>query len=187
MEFARDLAKKHGIMPEEVTSTLVTSLFNAAKAAMVISGPWLRAEIPPGVKYGVAPLPAISALGKPAVPFLTSEALLLSAKSERKKEAFEAMKFFTSEEAGFVMATAAGQTTACVKVYERPEVAKDAVLQAFREQMKTARPMPNTPAMRAVWTPITTAMSKIVNGSTPPADALKAAQAEVTSILKAGK
>jgi maltose-binding protein MalE len=47
--------------------------------------------------------------------------------------------------------------------------------------------MPNTPAMRMVWSPATTAMNKVINGTTPPADAIKAAQAEVEQHVKGAR
>ncbi|MEM7678288.1 MAG: extracellular solute-binding protein, partial [Myxococcota bacterium] len=58
MKFAQKLAHGAGIMPEEVGSTLVTTLFNKGRAAFVINGPWFMGEIS-GVDYGVATLPMI--------------------------------------------------------------------------------------------------------------------------------
>lgn len=187
LEFARRLAKDEGIMPEEVTATLVTDLFNKGQAGMVISGPWFMGEIKPGLKYEVATLPTISDNGKKARPALTAEAIIMSAKSQHKKEAFDVMQYLTGPEAGVIMATEGRQPVARREVYDDPKVKGDKTLSVFRAQLDTAVPMPNIPAMRMVWSPMTTAMNKIINGTTAPADAAKEAQAEVGTLVKGAR
>lgn len=185
--FARRLAKDEGIMPQEVTASLVTTLFNKGQAGMVISGPWFMGEIQPGVAYKVATLPTITENGKQARPALTAEAVIMSAKSTHKKEAFEVMQYLTGVEAGVIMATDGRQPVARRAVYDDPRVKADATLAVFRRQLDTAVPMPNTPAMLMVWSPMTTAMNKIINGDTPPADAAKAAQDEIARLVKGAR
>ncbi len=186
-EFARDLRKVHGIVPEDVSSILVTSLFNEGRAAMVINGPWFLGEIDPKIDYGVAVLPRISPAGNaPARPFLTSEAIIMSSKSKHKKQAFEFMKYLTSDEAALVRALEGRQSVANQKVYSNPKVAADPILRVFMEQMKTAVPMPNTPEMLSVWTPATTALSSVIKGGASPAEALAKAQKEILFRLHPG-
>ena len=187
MTFARDLAKTHGIMPEEVTGTLVTTLFNRGKAAFVINGPWFLGEIDRGIDYKVALLPTISGVNKRARPFLSSEGIIMSAKSADKKASFEVMTYLTSVEAGTIMATVGGQPSANGGVYKDAKLANDPVLSVFRKQLQHSQPMPNTPAMRVVWTPATTAMNKVINGNADPAEALVAAQAEVAKLAKGAR
>jgi arabinogalactan oligomer / maltooligosaccharide transport system substrate-binding protein len=187
MAFAQDLAKKQGIMPVEIGSTLVTTLFNQGKAAMVINGPWFMGELDKSLPFKVTQLPTISKSGKKATPFLTAEGVIMSAKSADKKAAFEVMKHLTSAESGKVMASVGRQTSARREVYDDPTIAKDEVLAAFREQLKTSVPMPNTPAMRMVWSPATTAMNKVINGDADPAAAMKECQAEVEKVIKGAR
>lgn len=187
LAFAQDLAKKQGIMPQEISGTLVTTLFNKGQAAMVINGPWFMGEIDPSVNYKVAVLPTISASGKRATPFLSAEGVIMSAKAKDKKAAFEVMQYLTGTEAGKVLATEGRQLVARKDVHDDPKVKGDGLLAAFRDQLKHSRPMPNTPAMLMVWTPATTAMNKVINGDTAPADAAKTAQAEVEQLVKGAK
>ena len=64
--------KQDGILPADPSSTLIASLFNEGKAAIVFSGPWFLGEVQDKVKYAIAPLPAVSeAGGKPMRPWLT--------------------------------------------------------------------------------------------------------------------
>lgn len=184
MKFAQRLARKENIMPEEISSVLVTTLFNNGQAAMAIDGPWFIGSIDSGVNYGVAVLPTITATGKPAMPFLTSEGLIMSARSENKKAAFEIMQYMTSPEVAKIMAKKGRQTVACKAAYDDPAVANDPVLSVFREQLKNSKPMPNSPAMRMVWSPATTAMNKVINGGVGPAEAMAEAQADVAELVK---
>lgn len=185
MTFARELRSVHGIVPEDVSSILVTSLFNSGKAAMVINGPWFLGEIEAGVDYGVAVLPSIVPAGNaPARPFLTSEAVIMSSRSKHKREAFEFMKYVTSDAAAKRRALQGKQSVANRGVYDDPQVASNPVLSAFKAQMEVAVPMPNTPEMLAVWTPATTALNSVIKGGSTPAVALKKAQADVLYRLK---
>jgi arabinogalactan oligomer / maltooligosaccharide transport system substrate-binding protein len=183
LQLALDLDKKHGIVPQEITNVLVTTLFNQGKAGLVISGPWFRGEIEPGLDYGVAPLPVISSVQRPARPFMTSEGIVLSAKSANKEAAFEFMRHVASHEAALVLALEGQQTSALKSVWDDPRVQADPMLPVFRQQLESAEPMPNGPEMLAVWTPATTAMSKVILGSTAPKAALDQAQAEILQAL----
>jgi len=188
MRFAQRLAHKEGIMPEEATSMLVTTLFNKGDAAFVINGPWFMGEIEKGVDYGVAVFPKIDdAGGRPGTPFLTAESIIMSAKSTDKKGAFKIMQYLTSVEAGKVLATKGRITVARKAVYDDPKLANDPKLSVFRAQLKNSVPMPNSPAMKMVWSPATTAMNKIINGKADPEAAMKAAQAEVKGLVKGAR
>jgi arabinogalactan oligomer/maltooligosaccharide transport system substrate-binding protein len=175
-------------MPKEISSTLVTALFNQGKAAMVINGPWFLGELDEKkVDFGVATLPTISKVNKKATPFLTAEGVLMSAKAADKKAAWEVMKYLGSVEAQTIMATVGRQTAARREVYDDAKVKGDVLLNAFREQLKNTVPMPNSPAMLTVWSPATTAMNKIINGKADPAEAMKTAQAEVEKYVKTAR
>jgi len=185
MAFARDLRAVHGIVPEDVSSILVTSLFNNGKAAMVINGPWFLGEIEAGVDYGVAVLPSIVPAGNaPAKPFMTSEGVIMSSHSKHKREAFEFMKFVTSDASAKARALQGKQSVANKRVYDDPAVAANPVLRVFKEQMQASVPMPNTPEMLAVWTPATTALNSVIKGGSTAPVALKKAQADVLYRLK---
>ena len=187
LTFARDLDRRQRILPDEPTSYLVTALFNKSKAAMVINGPWFRGEISPKVRYAVAPLPKVSATGKPAAPFLTSEAVLLSKKSKHKRAAFALMRFLTSDEAALIRLKSGKQPVANKAAFQHQAARTDPVLQAFLSQLGSAVPMRNTPEMRMVWSPMLNALGKAFRGQATPAAALKAAGTEIRSYIKGRK
>lgn len=168
------------IVPLEPSSALITSLFNGGKAAMVFSGPWFLGEVDRSIDYGLAPLPRIDeAAGNPMRPWITVEGVYIAAPSKNKDEAFAFASFLTDLPAGKIMGLEGRQTPANRRVYDDPEVAKDRVLSAFRQQVEVAIPMPNLAEMTMVWSPATTAMNTVVKKSATPKVALEAAQKEV--------
>ena len=60
-----------------------------------------RGEIGGRDGRGVAPLPRISSTDQPAQPYLGVEALMMSARSVRKAEAFKVMRALTTDEAAY--------------------------------------------------------------------------------------
>ena len=171
---------KQGFMPEEPSTALITSLFNEGKAGIVFSGPWFVGEIKDGVDFGLAPLPKIDeAGGKPMRPWITVEGVYIAAPSKNKDAAYEFLQYLTDVPAGKVLAIEGRQTPANKGVYADPKVASDPVLNAFRQQVDTAVPMPNLPEMTMVWSPATTAMNTVVKKTATPKQALDTAQQEV--------
>jgi arabinogalactan oligomer/maltooligosaccharide transport system substrate-binding protein len=183
--------EQDGILPAEPSTALVTSLFNAGKAAIVFSGPWFLGEIADDIEFGLAPLPTLDeAGGAPMRPWMTVEGVYIAAPSDYKDQAYAFVEYVTSADAGLVMAKQGGQTPANEAVYDDQEVATDPILSAFREQVETAVPMPNYAEMSMVWSPATTSMNMITRKTATPKQALDVAQEEVVqavSRLRAGE
>jgi len=172
--------KKEGVLPDDPSAALISSRFNSGKAPIVFSGPWFLGEIEADVDYGLAPLPRVEAAGgAPMRPWLTIEGVYISPQTEKLDEAFEFARYLVSEEAAVVLALEGGQMPTNKAVYERAEIATNETVSAFREQLKTAVPMPNYAEMTLMWSPVTTAMNKIVKGSASPEAALREAQQKV--------
>lgn len=186
LKFALALGGKDGVVPPETTGVLVGTLFNEGKAAMAISGPWFVGGMGKDVPWKVTSLPVISATGRPAAPFLGTEALLLSARAKDKAAAFRVMERLTSDASATRRALEGGQVVPNRKVYEDPRVAADPVLSAFRAQATVAIPMPSRPEMRAVWTPYQNALQRVLAQGEAPDIALKKAQDEIKSYIVKG-
>jgi arabinogalactan oligomer / maltooligosaccharide transport system substrate-binding protein len=184
LTFVHRLLRVEKVMPDEISNTLVTALFNKNQAAMIMSGPWFLGEIDKSIDFGVAPLPIISEVNGPAKPFLTAEAVIMSSKCAHKKEAFELMKYFSSKEAAIIMATKGNQPVANLEAYEVDAVKNHPYIPVFRKQADVAVPMPNIPEMKMVWTPFDLAIGKVLNGTLKPKQALKEAQEKVSNDVK---
>ncbi len=184
LAFVYDLYRNQNIMPEEITNTLVTTLFNRGQAAMIISGPWFLGEIEKGIDFGVAPLPMITEIKAKPRPFLTVEAMFMSSQSARKKEAFEVIKYFTGREALLVMAKKGGQPVANLQAYDDPAVKNHPFIPVFKLQAETAVAMPNIAEMMMVWTPFDLAIGKILNKTAKPKEALDEAQGKIVKDIE---
>ena len=175
LSFVRALVTVHKVVPEEVTSALVTALFKEHKLAYVLSGPWFLGELSGGEghdDWGVGPLPIVSATGQRAKPYLGSEAILLSAHSKQKKLAFDLMKFLTNDELAPQRFVEGGQLVANKAAYQDPRLQKSQVAQAFQKQLSDTVPLSNRPHMRRVWEPVKTALSQAITHGMPPTKAL---------------
>lgn len=182
--------KNDAVLPPEPSEALIASLFNEGKAAMVINGPWFVGDIDKKINVGFAPLPMIEAAKKPMRPWMTIEGAYITAGSAHKEIAYELVKYLASAEAGLVLALEGRQLHTNKAVYDNPQVQADPMLQAFRAQLDNAEPMPNRPEMTMVWSPVTTAMNKIVKGNATVEAALREADGAVkqsVAALRRGK
>ena len=185
-QFAQDLYLKEKILPPEVSNVLVTTLFNEQKAAMVITGPWFRGEIAEDVPYEIEILPVISEVGNRAMPFMSSEGVMMSTKSGHKDEAFEVMRYLISDKPALIMALEGKQPVANKNVYDNPDVANDKYLPKFKEQIEYSKPMPSIPQMTFVWSPASTAIQAVINGKDPKAVLDKAQDTIIKNLKAAG-
>jgi len=180
LDFLMGWVNRAKILPAEPSTALVTSLFNEGRAGIVFSGPWFLGEIAPGIDFGLALLPTIDeAGGAPMRPWMTVEGVYIAAPSQQKTAAFDFVKYVTDLPAAKVLAVEGRQTPALTAVYDDPAVGNDPILKVFREQVKVAIPMPNSVEMTMVWSPASTAMNTIVQGSATPKAAMDIAQKEV--------
>jgi arabinogalactan oligomer/maltooligosaccharide transport system substrate-binding protein len=180
--------RKDRVLPANPSSALVGSLFNEGKAAIVFNGPWFVGEIADKLqgKFAIAPLPTVDeAGGKPMRPWLTIEGIYVSAKSAHKESAYAVARHLVSPGAALVLALEGRQLPTNKSVYADPRVMKDAVIAGFRQQLDTAVPMPNLAEMTLMWSPMTTAMNKMVMGSATPEVALAEAQATLAASIAA--
>ncbi|HPM76375.1 MAG TPA: extracellular solute-binding protein [bacterium] len=173
--FVADLMRRN-LLPEEPTAALVAQLFNDGRADMVINGPWFLGEIDPRIDYGVAPLPLVSATGKPATPFLTVEAAIVSAYAGDPQGALAFARFLAAGEGARVRLEQGKQLVAASAVYELPDLRIDPHLTAFKAQVERSVPMPNNPLMRAMWEPAAQALRAALRGAREPGAALAKAQ-----------
>ena len=167
MAFVRRLLVTEKIMPEEASSALITRLFRSRKLACVVSGPWFRGELKDHTNWDVAPLPIISETGRRARPFLGVEAVMVSARSARKRQAFGLAQALTQADVARDRMQSGGQLVANASAYTG---LTDPIAKAFRGQVDDTEPLSNRPHMRRVWTPMQRALSQaIVQGRDPKA------------------
>jgi len=177
LAFAQELSE-NGLVPKEPTSALVTQLFNDGHAAMVINGPWFLGEVDPQINLGVAPLPTVSATGKAAAPYLTVEAIQVSAHSEHPEAAWALSQWLIQTNQAIFRATEGRQSVATTTAYADPRIAEDPVLMAFHAQLEHTHPMSSGVWMAASWEPLARAIRRVMRGAHSPQAALTAADQE---------
>jgi maltose-binding protein MalE len=183
MTFARQLVA-NGVAPADAQAPMVASLFNAGKAATVISGPWFVNDIVQGVPWQVVTLPIVSPTGKHAAPFLSAESILMSAYARDKAAAFAVMDALTSDEAAITRARDARQVVANLAAYNDPQIANDPALRTFRAQLDHTVAMPKAQAMRLVWTPYQNALGEVLAGRREAGKQLLVVEHQVEGYLK---
>jgi arabinogalactan oligomer/maltooligosaccharide transport system substrate-binding protein len=173
---------RQGFLPSPST-TLITSLFNEGKLAMVIAGPSFVERIAPSIPFTLAPLPKVEdAGGRPMRPWITVQGLHISATSRHKDVAAKLLRYLTDLPAARVLAIEGRLLPAHEASYRDPLLANDSMLQGFRKQLDTATPMPNVPGMSRIWGPLARALDAVVERRSSPQAALDEAQKEMTAV-----
>ncbi|MDP8223820.1 MAG: extracellular solute-binding protein [Candidatus Lernaella stagnicola] len=181
--FVADLMERK-LLPAEPTGALVSQLFNEGRAALVINGPWMLGEIDPRIDYGVAPLPIVSATGKPAAPFLTVEAALVSAYAKDPAGALAVAEFLALGDGARYRLEKGKQLVAAAAVYDADDLNVDPHVLQFRAQIEHSEPMPNNPLMRSVWEPAAQALRGALRVSLSPDEAMAKAQHHLMVIAR---
>ena len=177
--------RSDGILPSEISASLVTNLFNEDRSALVVNGPWFLGEIAEDVPFGVAPLPIVSATGDRATPFLTAEGIFVSAFSKAKEDSTALASFLAGEESAVIRGELGRQCVAHRGAWERSDLlANDPILGAFRAQVESTIPMNNSPEMRNIWEPTTVALKKILMGGATAEEAAEAAERRYAAITR---
>ena len=168
-----------GFVPEDADGALVTRLFESGRAATVISGPWLAADLAELVErgggeisYEVVVLPLVAETGERMRPLLTVEAAMLSPKGLDKPDALRLLGHLASREAATIRARRARTPSARIDL---PPL-DDPLLEAFVHQAELATALPSSAAMRAVWEPANRAIRKVMRGGMEPGPALAEAR-----------
>lgn len=177
-----DLVKtwvRDGVVLPDASYDRVKDKFKRGRLAYVLSGPWFATGLEPG-SYGVTTLPRIGGLDGPlAKPFMSVEGLYLSRFSQQKVKAVKLLKFLSSKgEAQF-------RKDATKQIVTRTDTTptKDPVLAAFERQLGAAVPTPNSPKMKALWTPLNRVLAEVIVRDQKP----RAAIEEARQLLERGE
>lgn len=162
-----------GIMKPGDNSQIMDSLFKDGLAGMIISGPWAIKDIQAaGIDYGVAPIPGFA--GTNAKPFIGVQGFMLNSKSPNYIFALEFLSnFLNQKEIMYKLYQADPRVPTRTDVLELVKDQPDVV--AFANSASRGTPMPNIPAMNAVWSAMAGALTQIINDLATPEQALKEA------------
>jgi maltose/maltodextrin transport system substrate-binding protein len=170
-----------GVMKPGDNSQIADGLFKDGMAMAIINGPWaIEGYKQAGIDYGIAPIPSID--GNECRPFTGVQGFLINSQSPNTLFAIDFLaNFINTTDVMYRLFQADPRPPARLDV---AEMAKDnADVYAFFESALTGIPMPNIPAMAAVWGAMGDALNQIVNGELEPKEALDQAVAKIEAAL----
>lgn len=162
----------------------VEALFKQGRAAMLLSGPWLRGQIAseaPDLDYGIAPIP----MGTTQATYGVTDSIMMFASSGAKDAAWKFLdeavfsdrwrREFTLKE-GFL--------PVFKSVAADPHFADDPRLKAFTDMLPHARFAPLIPSWEEMADITSAALQQIYLGEAEPEAALEAAAARIDALLR---
>ncbi|SNX54817.1 maltose ABC transporter substrate-binding protein [Thermoanaerobacterium sp. RBIITD] len=162
----RDFVITDKFMPADLKGDMAKGNFQSGKIGLYISGPWdVDGFKKANVKFKVAPMPTID--GKPIPTFAGVQTAFVSSSSKHQKEAWNLMKYLAQNTALPLFETG-NRIPVLNSALNSDEVKNNEIMNAFATQAKNAQPMPNIPAMQAVWTPAGNALQLITSGKATP-------------------
>ncbi|MFH1809570.1 MAG: extracellular solute-binding protein [Pseudomonadota bacterium] len=182
--FAQGLVQRERVTPREINGPLVVSLVNQGKTAFAINGPWMLGDLDPGARFAVAKLPVVSQTGLPMRPFVSAEAVFVSAKGTQQDLAHVVATLLVNKTSARTRLLTGKQPVATRAAWVGVENQIDPNLLAFKAQLVDTVGTPNTPAMKSTWSQVDTALNRAVNGGEDPQPAFADAQRKLLGILQ---
>ncbi|MEZ4318227.1 MAG: extracellular solute-binding protein [Myxococcota bacterium] len=167
MAFSRRLAIDEGIAPAQPTGALIGQLYDEDRVTFVFSGPWFTADR--GRAIAAAPLPVVSATGRPMAPYLTVEAVYeVPGAAEGSGEL---AAFLARGEGARIRSEKGGQAVSDVDI-----TSSDPLLRTLAEQAKSAVPMPSDPDVANAFEALARSLRAVQRGTSTPEQGARDAQ-----------
>ncbi|GHF29752.1 arabinogalactan oligomer/maltooligosaccharide transport system substrate-binding protein [Deinococcus metalli] len=159
--FLNDLRYKYNLVPEGVDGGAAKSAFVDGKLAMLLTGPWDMGDIKKaGVDYGITAFPTPPGATGKWSPFVGVQGTMINAYSKNKALAAQFAKAVATGDAQVSFNKAGGRIP--VSLSARTKLKADPVVVGFGKSISAGTPMPNVPAMGAVWGPWSAAIAQSV-------------------------
>jgi arabinogalactan oligomer/maltooligosaccharide transport system substrate-binding protein len=174
------------VLSTNVDDTNMDQIFDSGSAPFMITGPWsIEKAKKAGIKYAISPLPSLAG-GGPMKPFLGVQMFYVSSKAKNAAMAQEFVtKWVPRKDVQMALFNAGHRPPALTEAYEEASKA-DPDVKAWFEAGEGGLPMPNIPAMNAVWKPFGAANADIISGKGKAKARLDAAQAEIVKAIAKG-
>src|SRR6056297_4159613 len=170
-----------GVMKPGDNYQIADGLFKDGMAMAIINGPWaIEGYKQAGIDYGIAPIPSID--GNPCKPFTGVQGFLINSQSPNTLFAIDFLaNFLNTKDVMYRLFQADPRPPARIDVAEMVEDNKD--VYSFFKSAENGIPMPNIPAMAAVWGAMADALNQIVTNELEPEEALDQAVAKIEAAL----
>lgn len=171
---------EEGALNVNIDYATMESLFADGQVPFMVTGPWAISNVQgAGINYEVSAVPDFEDGGDP-LPFLGVQMFYVAAGAQNPALAQEFVNtYVTNEEVQLALFEAGARPPALQSALDQV-AADDEDIAAWAEAGEGASPMPNIPAMNAVWGPLGQATADVISGDEPAAR-LSAAQDEIVS------
>lgn len=170
-----------------VANTQIANLFQQfarGDFAMVITGPWgigeFRRRLPAGVPWTTAPLPGPDG---PGVSLAGGSSLVLFVDSDADSAAWRFVEYLSRPEIQVRFYELTGDLPGRVEAWKAPSLSADPEVQAFRDQLERAAPLPRVPEWERIATKVYEYGEAAVRGRLTDEEALAALDRDVDRIL----
>ncbi|MFI6560739.1 sugar ABC transporter substrate-binding protein [Streptomyces sp. NPDC050534] len=162
----------------------VTKDFNTGAVPMFFSGPWvvgLLNDNYPGLKgkWAVAPVPA----DKTSSSMAGGSSLAISADSSHKAAAKDFITYLTGAKGQADWYERTKDLPANTRAWQTGELAGDADMKVFRQQMETAKALPAQPKLTEITSKVDDAIGAVTQGRSSAKAALDKAQSAIKSLV----
>ncbi|MGE0817175.1 MAG: extracellular solute-binding protein [Candidatus Nanopelagicales bacterium] len=166
--FANELPKlvKDGVLKSTITYDIAKAAFLKGQTPFWITGPWSTADVQKaGVEIAVDPIPTVGP--NPAQPFVGVQGFMISAFSKQPVLANDfVLNYLGTPETMKALYDVGLRAPAMTSVFD--QVKSDPILAGFGEVGANGVPMPNIPAMDAVWADWGSTEAAIIQGKGNP-------------------
>ncbi|MFP4497306.1 MAG: extracellular solute-binding protein [Vulcanimicrobiota bacterium] len=160
------LKNKYDIIPSGATTDMMNGIFYERNMPFCLNGPWMLGEIKKKeIPFDVMPLPVLPN-GQPPRPFVGVQGIMLNKQAKNRDLAVRFMHFLNRPENQKILCLAAGRIPSRYDTLE--ELHEFEAIHKFAKAAELGTPMPNHPAMNAVWTPMNEALTLIINDGIDP-------------------
>ncbi len=173
------IASFRSYLPKQLDGPTASALFGEGKAAAIIDGPWAYSQYAQknNIDVGFATLPMVASNSNtPGTPFVGVKSLWVTKNAKDPALDADILKFYTNYQNQLSMIKSTGEIPANVQALQDPSVKNHAAIAGIANQVQYGTPLPNTPYMSALWTPVANALISIWTGAQEPAAALASAQ-----------
>jgi arabinogalactan oligomer / maltooligosaccharide transport system substrate-binding protein/arabinogalactan oligomer / maltooligosaccharide transport system permease protein len=174
-QFIKNLHDVDQVVPANCDYDLADSLFKTGRAAMIINGDWSWTDYlnDPDIDAVVAPLPIVSATGRPMQSMIAPKGFSLNANStpENATAAMAFVRHMIGSEAQSLIVERLHEIPVRRSTYEESSASTDPTYRVSKQQLETGRMMPVATEMRAVWDAMRPCYQAVLGGNMTAEDA----------------
>ena len=158
------------------------NLFTAGKLGIVLSGPWLNAQLSqeaPDLKYGIAEIP----MATDRATYGVTDTISILANSEVKESSMKVLEYFFNDENRLAFGKNEGFVPVLTSMANEPYFTEDPNMAVFLDMSSVAKFAPLVPQWEEMAESLKTSLAKAYAGDEDPAVALAAAADKMNALM----